>query len=286
MIKVFNKRSDFDHYRKTLSGKTIGLVPTMGNLHKGHISLIEKSAEDNDITVVTIFVNPKQFGPTEDFDKYPRTLDEDLGKISTIALLLDSSKELVVFAPRNNDEIYPPGFSSSISVGDIKKKLEGSIRATHFDGVTTVVYRLFTIVRADNAYFGQKDFQQCVIIKKMVHDLEIPVNIHVMPIIRNSEGLALSSRNQYLDQTQRVEALTLPKTLQAVEKLIKNKEDTDQLISETLKDPRWDYLEVLDADTLEKANENHKTKTLVIVGAFRLGNTRLLDNILVSLDGK
>ncbi len=284
MIKVFTKRSDFNHYRKTLADKTIGLVPTMGNLHKGHLSLIEISTEDNDITIVSIFVNPKQFGPTEDFEKYPRTLDEDLGKISTIALLLDSKRDLVVFAPRTIEEIYPPGFSSVISVGELKNKLEGSIRSSHFDGVTTVVYRLFLIANATNAYFGQKDFQQCVIIKKMVYDLELPVKIHVMPIIRNSEGLALSSRNQYLSSNERVDAMTLPKTLQLVEKTIKNKEDTSLLISETLKDTRWDYLEVLDAKTLNAPAE--ETEILVIIGAFKLGTTRLLDNILVPLNGK
>lgn len=278
MIKVFNTRKDFDHYRKSIEGKSIGLVPTMGNLHKGHLSLIEKSTEDNEITIVTIFVNPKQFGPNEDFEKYPRTLDDDLGKISTLALLMTASKEIVVFAPKSNDEIYPAGFSSSISVGELKNKLEGAVRSTHFDGVTTVVYRLFAIAKATVAYFGQKDFQQCVIIKKMVHDLEIPVKIHMMPIIRNAEGLALSSRNQYLTDSQRTESLTLPQTLQQVEKLIKNKEDYQNFISNTLKDSRWDYLEVLNPVTLEKsAAEDNE---VVIVGAFRMGTTRLLDNIL------
>lgn len=283
MIKVFTRRQDYDHFRKTLEGKTIGLVPTMGNLHKGHLSLIEKSTEENDVTVVTIFVNPKQFGPNEDFEKYPRTLDDDLGKISTIALLLNAQKEIVVFAPKTNDEIYPTGFSSSISIGDLKTKLEGAVRSTHFDGVTTVVYRLFTIAKAHHAYFGQKDFQQCVIIKKMVHDLEIPITIHVMPIIRNAEGLALSSRNQYLSDSERQLALTLPRTLQEVEKLIKNKEDTESFVSETLKDSRWDYLEILNPLTLEKATPDDNE--VVIVGAFRCGSTRLLDNILVTKKG-
>jgi len=279
MIKVFTKRKDYDHYRNSIAGKSIGLVPTMGNLHKGHLSLIEKSTDENDITVVTIFVNPKQFGPNEDFEKYPRTLDDDLGKISTIALLITASKEIVVFAPQSNEEIYPSGFSSTISIGELKNKLEGAVRSTHFDGVTTVVYRLFSIAKATNAYFGQKDFQQCVIIKKMVHDLEIPINIHMMPIVRSATGLALSSRNQYLTDGQRTEALTLPQTLQQVEKLIKNKEDYQVFISNTLKDSRWDYLEVLNPITLEKPSSD--TDDLVIVGAFRMGETRLLDNILI-----
>lgn len=278
MIKVFTKRKDYDHYRNSIEGKSIGLVPTMGNLHKGHLSLIERSTDENDITVVTIFVNPKQFGPNEDFEKYPRTLDDDLGKISTIALLITASKEIVVFAPQSNEEIYPSGFSSTISIGELKNKLEGAVRSTHFDGVTTVVYRLFSIAKATNAYFGQKDFQQCVIIKKMVRDLEIPINIHMMPIIRSASGLALSSRNQYLTDVQKTEALTLPQTLQQVEKLIKNKEDYQSFISNTLKDSRWDYLEVLNPVTLEKPSSD--ADDLVIVGAFRMGETRLLDNIL------
>lgn len=284
MITVFTSRKDFNHYRNGLSKETIGLVPTMGNLHKGHISLIEKSTDENDVTIVTIFVNPKQFGPNEDFDKYPRTLDEDLAKISAVALLINAKKEIVVFAPGSNEEIYPDGFSSTVSVGAMTQKFEGSIRPTHFDGVTTVVYRLFSITRAHKAYFGQKDVQQCLIIKKMVKDLDIPIDIHIMPIVRNAEGLALSSRNQYLSETERSEALTLPQTLLKVEKLIRTKQDYKHFVAEVIKDKRWDYLEVLDSNNLELPNE--KTTELVIVAAFRLGTTRLLDNILVPVAGK
>lgn len=285
MIKVFTTKFDFNHYRKCLDGQNknfkIGLVPTMGNLHKGHLSLIEKSAHDNDITVITIFVNPTQFGPTEDFDKYPRTLDDDLARISSIAIAIDSKKEIVVFAPKSIEEIYPKGFSSTISIGAMKEKLEGAIRPTHFDGVTTVVYRLFSIARAHNAYFGQKDFQQCLIIKKMVLDLELPLTIHIMPIIRNTEGLALSSRNQYLSDKERTLALTLPHSLNIIEKLIKTNQDYKSFIEELKKDERWSYICVLDAKTLEEPDTN--TSELVIIGAFKLGNTRLLDNKLVTL---
>lgn len=279
MIKLFTTRKDFDHFRNTLNGKTIGLVPTMGNLHQGHISLLEKSLEENDVSVMTIFVNPKQFGPNEDFDKYPRTLDADIAKISSLAMTKGMGKEIVVFAPKSNDEIYPAGFSSSISVGELKNKLEGAIRSTHFDGVTTVVYRLFRIIKADRAYFGQKDYQQVLIIKKMVSDLEIPIQITMMPIIRNAEGLALSSRNQYLDETQRTEALHLSKTLINVQKLILTNQDYKSYIKEILKDPRWDYLEVLDAQTLE---QNDTAKDFIVLGVLRLGQTRLLDNMLVT----
>lgn len=284
MITVFTTRKDFNHYRNSLKNETIGLVPTMGNLHKGHISLIEKSTDENDITFVTIFVNPKQFGPNEDFDKYPRTLDEDLAKISSVALLINAKKEIVVFAPGAVEEIYPEGFSTTVSVGPMTQKFEGSVRPTHFDGVTTVVQRLFAITRPHTAYFGQKDVQQCLIIKKMVKDLEIPVNLHIMPIVRNAEGLALSSRNQYLSDTERTEALTLPQTLQKVEKLIRTKQDYKNFVAEVIKDKRWDYLEVLDSNNLEQPTD--KTTELVIVAAFRLGTTRLLDNILVPVAGK
>ena len=281
MIKVFTNKKDFNHFRNTLTDHTIGLVPTMGNLHKGHVSLIEKSIADNDVTIITIFVNPKQFGPNEDFDKYPRTLDEDLAKISSVALLISPKKEIVVFAPRFDEEIYPEGFSTNISVGPMTQKFEGAIRPTHFDGVTTVVYKLFSITKPQIAYFGQKDVQQCLIIKKMVKDLDLPINIHILPIVRNSEGLALSSRNQYLSETERTEALVLPHTLQKIEKLIKTKQDYKSFIEEALKDNKWDYLEVLDSSNLETPTD--KSEELVIVAAYRLGTTRLLDNILVSM---
>jgi len=282
MIKLFNNRKDFDYYRNSLSTQTIGLVPTMGNLHKGHISLLEKAIEENDIAIVTIFVNPKQFGPNEDFDKYPRTLDDDISKISSVALLLDKKKEIVVYAPSSDEGIYPEGFSTNISMGPMTQKLEGAVRPTHFDGVTTVVYRLFAITKAHTAYFGQKDVQQCLIIKKMVHDLEIPIKINIMPIIRNAEGLALSSRNQYLTDSERSEALVLPQTLQKVEKLIRTKQDYKTFVSDVkAHDTKWDYLEILDSKNLEDPTD--KTKEVVIVAAYRMNSARLLDNILVSL---
>lgn len=255
----------------------------MGNLHKGHISLIEKSTEENDVTIVTIFVNPKQFGPDEDFDKYPRTLDDDLAKISAVAILINAKKDLVVFAPVTDESIYPKGYSTIVSAGPMTRKLEGSVRPTHFDGVTTVVNRLFTITKAHTAYFGQKDVQQCLIIKKMVKDLEIAIKIHIMPIVRNSEGLALSSRNQYLSESDRVMAMTLPNTILKVEKLIRTRQDYKHFVEEILKtDKNWDYLEILDSSNLEAPSES--TTELVIVAAYRAGTTRLLDNILVSVN--
>lgn len=281
MIKLFTNRKDFDYFRNSLTTESIGLVPTMGNLHKGHISLLEKAIEENDVAIVTIYVNPKQFGPNEDFDKYPRTLDEDIAKISAVALLLDKKKEIVVYAPNTDEGIYPEGFSTNISMGLMTQKLEGAVRPTHFDGVTTVVYRLFAITKAHQAYFGQKDVQQCLIIKKMVRDLEISIKINIMPIIRNSEGLALSSRNQYLSESERSEALVLPHTLQKIEKLIRTKQDYKTFVSNVLaNDKKWDYLEILDSQSLTAPTD--KTLEVVIVAAYRMNSARLLDNILVS----
>ena len=280
MIKLFTNRKDFDYYRNELTTQSIGLVPTMGNLHKGHLSLLEKAISENDVAIVTIYVNPKQFGPNEDFDKYPRTLDDDISKISSVAILLGKKKEIVVYAPNSDQEIYPTGFSTTISVGAMTQKLEGAIRPTHFDGVTTVVLRLFAITKAHQAYFGQKDVQQCLIIKKMVSDLQLPIKINIMPIIRNSEGLALSSRNQYLSEAERIEALILPHTLQKIEKLIRTKQNYKDFVVEVLKDKNWDYLEILDSKNLELPSE--RTQEVVILAAYNMSSTRLLDNILVN----
>jgi len=279
MIKVFTTRQDFENYRASLNHNSIGIVPTMGNLHEGHISLLKQSIIDNAVSVITIYVNPKQFGPTEDFDKYPRTLDADLAKISNIAL--HTEKEIVVFAPRSNEEIYAKDFNTTISVKRVTQRLEGKFRPDHFDGVTTVVYRLFKIIGAKNAYFGQKDYQQCVVIKKMIQDLSLPVNMVILPIIRNSEGLALSSRNQFLSNDERSIALHLSFVLKKIEELIKSNSDYKSLIAKELTNNKWDYLEVLDSKNLEE--QTPETTELVIIGVYKLGTTRLLDNILVKI---
>lgn len=278
MIKLFTSKKDFLHYRHNVNHQSIGVVPTMGNLHEGHLSLLKKSVEENLISVVTIFVNPKQFGPNEDFQKYPRTLDDDLAKISNIAL--HTEKEIIVYAPQSINDIYPLGFNTVISVKGLSEKLEGQFRRGHFDGVCTVVYQLFNTVKARKAYFGQKDFQQCAIIQKMIQDLNLDIDFIRMPIIRNAEGLALSSRNQYLSSEERIEALILIKTLKEIEQLILNQQNYQQLIDLKKSDTRWDYLEVLDANTLDTPNNN--TRQMVIIGTFRMNSARLLDNILVT----
>ncbi len=276
MLEVIKTRNELDAIlNKVPKEYSIGLVPTMGNLHDGHLSLLNESTQQNDLSIITIFVNPKQFGPTEDFNQYPRTLDEDIKKIQNLNL----KKQVIIFAPLNATEIYGENFTTTISMGAITQQLCGAIRPTHFDGVTTVVYRLFKLSRAHRAYFGQKDFQQCFIIKKMVKDLEIPITLHILPIIRDQKGLALSSRNQYLSKEQYEKALHLPKTLIKIEKAIGENQHFQSIIDEELLNKDWDYLQVLDSDTLEQPTQ--KTKELVVIGAYRLGSTRLLDNRLV-----
>jgi pantoate--beta-alanine ligase len=251
----------------------------MGNLHAGHISLLKQSTEENDFTILTIFVNPKQFAPNEDFNQYPRTLDLDLDKVAK----LEGKNEIVVFAPESDKEIYPENYSTTISVGPITQILCGTSRPTHFDGVTTVVNRLFSITKPTNVYFGQKDFQQCVIIKKMIKELELPIKMHILPIIRGAEGLALSSRNQYLTDDQRSQALHLPVTLITIEKLLSDKKSKPkEFIEKELKNKEWDYLTILDATNLSEPKVD--TKEVVILGAYRMGKTRLLDNRMVTLN--
>jgi pantoate--beta-alanine ligase len=224
-------------------------------------------------------VNPKQFGPNEDYHQYPRTLDQDVTKIANLNL----NSKIIIFAPNDIKEIYPDNFSTSISVGKITQILCGKFRPTHFDGVTTVVYRLFKIAKATNAYFGQKDFQQCVIIKKMVNDLEIPIALHIMPIVRDLDDLALSSRNQYLSCQQREDARHLPRTLMNIESIInQNKSPTSMIETELQQNMAWDYLEVLDTKDLTPPTQ--QTKEVVIIGAYRLGTTRLLDNRVVKIN--
>lgn len=279
MLKIFTKKEELKNYRDQIIG-SVGLIPTMGNLHEGHLSLLKTSLDQNDNSIITIFVNKTQFGPHEDFDKYPRTFDEDLTKIESI--VIGKNKEVIVFHPETADEIYPPGFQTSISIGPLKEILCGQFRPTHFDGVTTVVYKLFTLSRPTRAYFGQKDYQQCIIIKKMIDDLEIPLEMHILPIIRSVSGLALSSRNQYLSSKELNEGLHLIKTLKKCEQLLLQKENYQTFIQKELSQhSEWDYLEIRDGDTLLTLLPT--SKKAVILGAFRLGKTRLLDNIVVNL---
>ena len=259
-------------------GKRIGLVPTMGALHLGHLSLAIASKNECDVTVVSDFVNPTQFAPNEDYDKYPRTLDADL-------TLLTHIKADYVFAPSPAD-MYPSGFEANVHVGGVSKVLEGAFRPTHFDGVCTVVLKLFNLVRADVAYFGQKDYQQVCVVRKMVRDLNVPVEIAMKPIIRDRDGVALSSRNQYLSDDERRQARVLNKSLEKAKELIQGGErdsevvyDAMRQIIETAPSAKIDYLHIGDPESLREMERI--AGNVVVLEAVRVGATRLIDNCLI-----
>lgn len=264
---------------KTKGTKTIGFVPTMGYLHEGHLSLIRKAKDDNDIVVVSVFVNPTQFAPNEDYDDYPRNIRRDY------KLALGAGAD-IVFNP-SVEEIYGEDYSTYVQVeGDITRKLCGKSRPTHFKGVTSIVNILFNIVSPDNAYFGQKDAQQAIIIKKMVRDLHMKVNVVVCPIVREEDGLALSSRNIYLKEEERQQALVLNESLKsALDKFNNGIKDVRLLknhIIDTISSKELaniDYVEILDGETLNEI-ETIETKALAAV-AVRFGRTRLIDNIFI-----
>jgi pantoate--beta-alanine ligase len=278
IIKTIREMQAASRELKT-ENKTIGFVPTMGALHEGHLSLVRRSKNENDITVVSIFVNPTQFGPNEDFHEYPRDTEGDLEKLSSLNVE-------TVFMPDNN-EMYPDGFSTSIDIGSIGEILCGASRPGHFNGVATVVEKLFNIVMPDRAYFGQKDFQQSVVIKKLAKECKFDTDIIVCPIIRESDGLAMSSRNAYLNKEERKSAIILNKALQYGKELIVSgreyntssiKEKMETLIkSESL--AKIDYIEVVNPQNLETINRI--TLPVVICLAVKIGNTRLIDNIIV-----
>lgn len=258
--------------------KTIGLVPTMGALHGGHLSLVKRSKNENDITIVSIFVNPIQFSPKEDFQQYPRDLEGDIKKLSSISAD-------IVFTPENY-EIYPEDFSTIIDVGSVGDILCGASRPGHFNGVATVVAKLFNIVMPHRAYFGQKDFQQTVVIKKLVKELNFDIDIVVCPTIREDDGLAMSSRNNYLNQKEKESAGVLYRALKHGERLIATgiinslrvKTEMEDIIkSEPL--AKIEYIEIVDPRSLEKVKVIKPP--VVICLAVRIGTTRLIDNLIV-----
>ena len=268
----------------------IALVPTMGNLHAGHLELVKIAKQHADIVVVSIFVNPTQFGEGEDFDSYPRTLDEDVAKLATV----DTD---YVFAP-SIEEMYPvlPP-PTSVLAGAITTQLCGQSRPGHFDGVGIVVSKLFNIVQPDMAVFGQKDYQQLAIIKQLVRDLSYPIEIIGAPIVRAADGLALSSRNQYLSATEREVAPVIHQALQYLAKQLEKGEQSQQAVQSLLAETHQritdagfiiDYLDIK-TDTLESLTNdtvtfNAENKNLMILVAAWLGRARLLDNQLVTVD--
>ena len=263
-------------------GKSVGCVPTMGSLHAGHASLIEASSKRHDLTVVSVFVNPTQFGPTEDYDSYPRDLDGDIAAIG-------SAGGTHIFAP-TVVEMYPDGFSTTVHVGDVTKVLEGARRPGHFDGVSTIVCKLFEAMRPDEAFFGQKDLQQTLVIKRMVRDLLMPIKIAVMPTLREDSGLAMSSRNVYLSDQERHNAAVLYRALQAAVDLVGNANDVvsrpalEHIMANmlsTVEGLEIDYAVALDADTLQPADSYGKGDEVALLIAVFLGSTRPIDNMLV-----
>jgi pantoate--beta-alanine ligase len=261
--------------------KTIGFVPTMGALHEGHLSLIRQANKENDIIVVSIFVNPIQFGPREDFSCYPRPLKEDR------ALCLKQKVDLLFYPTAN--QMYKMGFKTYVEVKDLSNVLCGVKRKGHFRGVATVVCKLFNIVQPDSAYFGQKDAQQAIIIQRMVKDLNIPIRIRLMPTVRQRNGLALSSRNLYLDKQERQDALCLSEALKRAKNLIKSGERNCQIIIKKLRElieskktARLEYVSIVDLENL-KPMKKIKDKCLIAL-AVCIGKTRLIDNMVVKPD--
>lgn len=275
-LKIIHKISQIREITKNLN-VSVGLVPTMGALHSGHASLIEKSVKDNGFTIVSVFVNPVQFGINEDFDKYPRTLEND-------AQLCEKLGADVVFAP-SVDEMYQDTRELTLVCPPYSaiNKLCGKSRPGHFDGVATVVSKLFNITKCTRAYFGQKDAQQLFIIKKMVKDLNFDIEIVPCPIIRESDGLALSSRNSYLDKNARKEALKLSRALNYSKELWqKGIKDTEILRDSALKILEGldvDYVEIVDPETFEDWQETGKKALMLIAAKIPPANTRLIDNM-------
>lgn len=266
------------------AGKTIGLVPTMGALHEGHASLIKAAAMENEVVVVSVFVNPTQFGPNEDLDAYPRTLDAD-------CKLAESCGADIVFAP-TPAEMYPSEDMTWVEVtGDITKVLCGRTRPIHFRGVTTVVAKLFNLAQPDHAYFGQKDAQQAEVLKRMVKDLFFNVKLRIMPIVREADGLAKSSRNTYLSKSERAAAVILSSSLETASMLFKAGERSSQKLVEGVKkligdEPmaQIDYVEIYALPGLTPAPEVLTKGQYLLALAVKFGTTRLIDNVILEVE--
>lgn len=263
-------------------GRTIGFVPTMGYLHEGHLSLVRECRKSTDVTIVSIFVNPLQFGPQEDFRRYPRDPERD-------GSLLEKEGVDILFLPEDR-EMYPQGFRTSVEVTGLQDKLCGRSRPGHFRGVTTVVLKLFNIVRPDCAFFGQKDAQQVFILRRMAEDLNVGVDIRVMPIVRDPDGLALSSRNSYLSAEERRAALVLFRSLEEARRMYENGERAASQIRERLlrliaAEPlaRIDYVDVVDPGSLDPV-EKVNGEALVALAVY-VGKTRLIDNTILRTKG-
>ncbi len=274
--KVKDMKKLSEKYLK--ENKTIGFVPTMGFLHEGHLSLVRRAREENDIVVVSIFVNPTQFGPNEDYESYPRDFERD------VKLLKELNVD-VVFYP-SVEEMYPKDFSTYVEETKLSRYLCGKSRPGHFRGVCTIVTKLFNIVRPTRAYFGQKDAQQFRVIKRMVRDLNMDVELVECPIVREHDGLAMSSRNIYLSDDERAQALALYNSLKLAENLIKSGERDAEVVKNAMKEflsrydkVKIDYVEIVDEETLEPVK--HIEGKVIVAIACWVGKARLIDNVIV-----
>ncbi len=276
-MKVIEKIDEMKQLRQQLT-EPVGFVPTMGYLHEGHLSLVKRAKAENRWVIVSIFVNPTQFGPREDFKNYPRDPQRDLA-------MLEKERTDIIFMP-SADEMYPAHFNSWVEVEKVTERLEGASRPGHFRGVTTVVAKLFNIVQPAKAYFGQKDAQQVIVIRKMVDDLNMNLEIVTIPTLREPDGLAMSSRNIYLNPQERQAAVVLYQALMLAQKLYSQGEKDAQHLRQGMIDliqkqplATIDYVSVADAETLEEL-ERVKPPALVSM-AVKIGNTRLIDNIVL-----
>lgn len=278
-MEIFTHIADVRNYIhvKKIIGREIGFVPTMGALHEGHLSLIKASKSKELFTVASIFVNPTQFGPNEDFNKYPRPIEKDIE-------LLTSAQCDVLFLP-SVEEMYPDSSATQINMPFYTQKYEAEYRKGHFEGVMLVVTKLFNIVMPDVAFFGQKDFQQCAVVKQMVKDLCFPIKIKVIPTVREPDGLAMSSRNRYLSEEERKKATGIYQTLMYIKNKVQYEKNTKHLIAEAYAFieqfgfSQIDYIDIVHADTLQTVQEAYLENKPVMLITARCGSTRLLDNM-------
>jgi pantoate--beta-alanine ligase len=282
-MEIINRRQRMSSVARKIrreQDRTVGLVPTMGALHEGHLSLVREARRMCDVVVVSVFVNPAQFGPGEDFEHYPRDLTKDT------ALLTDYNVDYI-FAP-TVEEIYPKGFSTYVNVEGLSEQLEGASRPGHFRGVATVVTVLLNTIRPDFAFFGQKDAQQALIIRRLVKDLAFDTELVILPIVREDSGLAISSRNLYLTPDEQNSATVIHKALKEAKVAFKEGERNAHRIMDVVRNridaeprARLDYVTVADAETLEKLDRIDERPTLVAVAAY-VGKTRLIDNMILN----
>ncbi len=280
-MKIIKSVAEMQSYtlRQQIQGQSIGFVPTMGAIHEGHLSLVRRARDENDVVVVSIFVNPLQFGPQEDFRRYPRTLSRDIKLVS--AAHVD-----ILFIPTAAD-MYPDGFATTVDVPSLTQTLCGPFRPGHFRGVATVVAKLFQVVQPTRAYFGEKDYQQIRVIGRMIDDLRMPVRLVLCPTVREKDGLAASSRNRHLSRKERDEAVKLYQALFLGRELVDQKimSNSDRLakrlmqVLSTIPKVKVDYISVVDPGTL--AEMKTIRRPAVLAAAIRIGKTRLIDNVII-----